>query len=88
MIRKMRSIYLGTETAYLFRDYVAECRYLRKYLDAFTRYMDDHHLNKNEKFMLFMNNPCTTMEADSIEELYTNFKIFVDGYCDQSEVKI
>lgn len=65
-------------------DYAAECRYLRKYLDAFTRYMDDHHLNKSEKFMLFMHNPCTTMEADSVEELYTNFKIFVDGYCIQN----
>ena len=33
--------------------------------------------------MLFMSNLCTSMVADSIEELYTNFKIFVDGFCDQ-----
>lgn len=82
--KKSKKYLLGLETAYLFRDYAAECRYLRKYLDAFTRYMDAHHLNKSEKFMLFMHNPCTTMEADSIEELYTNFKIFVDGYCIQN----
>ena len=86
--KKERKYFLGIETAYLFRDYAAECRYLKKCLDAFTQYMDEHRLNKNEHFMLFMNNPCTTMEADSIEELYTNFKIFVDGYCDQSEVEL
>ena len=86
--KKERKYFLGVETAYLFRDYTAECQYLRKYLDAFTQYMDDQHLNTKEHFMLFMHNPCTTMEADSIEELYTNFKIFVDGYCDQSAVEI
>ena len=42
--------------------------------------MDDNGLNKNERFRLFMNNPCTNMVANSIEELYTNFKIFVNGY--------
>ena len=49
-------------------------------LKAFTKYMDDNGLNKNEPFRLFMNNPCTNMVANSIEELYTNFKIFVNGY--------
>lgn len=28
-------------------------------------------------------NPCTSMKAKSIEELYINFKIFVDGFCIQ-----
>lgn len=86
--KKSKKYLLGIETAYSFRNYAAECRYLRKYLDAFTQYMNDQHLNTKEHFMLFMHSPCTAMEADSIEELYTNFKIFVDGYCDQSEVKI
>ena len=49
-------------------------------LKAFTKYMDDNGLNKNEPFRLFMNNPCIDMVANSIEELYTNFKIFVNGY--------
>ena len=86
--KKSKKYLLGIETAYSFRNYAAECRYLRKYLDAFTQYMNDQHLNTKEHFMLFMHSPCTAMEADTIEELYTNFKIFVDGYCDQSEVKI
>ena len=86
--KKSKKYLLGIETAYSFRNYAAECRYLKKCLDAFAHYMDDHHLNKSEKFILFMHNPCTTMEADSIEELYTNFKIFVYGYYNQSEVEI
>ena len=45
--------------------------------------MDDNELKKNEPYRLFMSNPCTSMRADTIEELYTNFKIFVAGFCNQ-----
>ena len=72
---------LGVETAYLFKTYGDECRYLRDCLKAFTKYMDDNGLSKNEPYRLWMSNPCTSMEAETIEELYTNFKIFVDGFC-------
>lgn len=72
---------LGIETAYLFETRADECRYLKDCLEAFTKYMDDNGLNKNEPYRLWMNNPCTNMEAETIEELYTNFKIFVDGFC-------
>ena len=81
---KKKKVYiLGIETAYCFDNYTSECNYLRKCLDAFTKYMDDNRLNKNEPYDLFMNNPCTSMTAETIEELYTNFKIFVDGFCNQ-----
>ena len=81
---KERRVYmLGVETAYLFKTHAAECKYLQDCLNAFTKYMDDNGLNKNEPYMLFMSNPCTSMEAETIEELYTNFKIFVDGFCNQ-----
>lgn len=43
--------------------------------------MNVNNLNKNEKFMLFMGNPCINNAADGIEKLYTNFRIFVEGYC-------
>ena len=43
--------------------------------------MDENKLNKNEEFMLFMGNPCIGTTADSIEKLYTDFRIFVEGYC-------
>ena len=78
--KKKKEYILGIETAYLFKTYNDECKYLSDCLKAFTKYMDDNGLNKNEPFRLFMSNPCTSMIANSIEELYTNFKIFVNGY--------
>jgi len=75
---------LGIETAYDFENHAAECDYLRNCLNAFTKYMDDNELNKNKSYMLFFSDPCTSMEAETIEELYTNFKIFVDGFCSQN----
>lgn len=81
--KKKKEYMLGIETAYMFKTHAAKCEYLRDCLKAFTKYMDDNGLNKNEPFRLFMSNPCTNMVADTIEELYTNFKIFVDGFCNQ-----
>ena len=78
--KQKREYMLGIETAYMFDSYDDECKYLSDCLKAFTKYMDDNGLNKNEPFRLFMSNPCTYMVANSIEELYTNFKIFVNGY--------
>lgn len=81
---KKREVYmLGVETAYMFESYVDACEYLQDCLRAFTKYMDDNELNKHLVYRLFLSNPCTSMEAETIEELYTNFKIFVDGFCKQ-----
>ena len=82
--KKKKEYMLGIETAYCFETHVAECEYLQDCLKAFTKYMDDNRLDKNKPFRLFFYNPCTSMVADSIEELYTNFKIFVDGFCNQN----
>lgn len=81
--KKKKEYILGIETAYLFKSHAAECEYLHECLKLFTRYMEDNGLNKNKPFELFMNDPCTRMTADTIEELYTNFKIFVNGFCNQ-----
>lgn len=81
--KKNKKYMLGIETAYTFENYDSECVYLKKCLDAFTKYMDNNNLNKNEKFYLFFSKPETSTRANSIEELYTNFKIFVDGFCNQ-----
>lgn len=79
---KKRKVYiLEVETAYMFETHAAECDYLLECLNAFTKYMDDNGLNKNEPYRFFMNNLCANTEAETIEELYTNFKIFVSGYC-------
>lgn len=75
---------LGVETAYVFSSYADECNYLRDCLEAFTKYMDDNGLKKNEPYTLFMSDLSINLEADTIEELYTNFKIFVDGFCNQN----
>lgn len=74
---------LGIETAYIFENHARECEYLKNCLDVFTKYMDNNGLKKNESYKLFMNDLCTNMETKSIEELYVNFKIFVDGFCNQ-----
>lgn len=82
--KKKRVYMLGIETAYMFDSYKDECNYLKDCLNAFTKYMDDNGLSKNEPYILWMSNPCTSMEAETIEELYTNFKIFVNGFCNQN----
>lgn len=81
--KKKKEYMLGVETAYAFKSHSDECEYLQNCLNAFTVYMDDNGLKKNEPYVLFMSNPCTITVAKTIEELYTNFKIFVDGFCDQ-----
>lgn len=81
---KKEKIYmLGIETAYCFETYEAECNYLQQCLSAFTKYMEDNHLKKNLPFTLYFNTPSTSLTAESLEELYTNFKIFVEGFCAQ-----
>ena len=85
---KNKGIYLlGIETAYLFKTQLDECKYLRDCLNAFTKYMTDNKLDTDERFMLFMDNPCTDMSAKTIEELYMNFRIFVEGFCKLYEVE-
>ena len=81
--KKEKMYMLGIETAYMFKTHEAECDYLRKCLNAFTKYMDDNGLQKNKPYDLFMRDPCTSITAETIEELYVNFKIFVDGFCNQ-----
>lgn len=74
---------LGIETAYAFKDYASERNYLKRLLKDFEKYMDDKGLCKFMTRSLFMRNPYTNITANSIEELYVDFKIFVDGFCAQ-----
>ena len=80
--KKTKMYSLEIETAYIFKDKKGECKYLSDCLSAFTEYMDKNKLDKNYPYMLFMSNPCTAMRAETIEELYMNFNIFVKGYCE------
>ena len=78
--RETKKYMLGVETAYMFDDKLTEVKYLDHLLSCFTEYMTDNGLSTEEPHFLWMSNPCTSMEAETIEELYTNFKIFVEGY--------
>lgn len=78
--RDINKYMLGVETAYIFKNQLAEVEYLDGLLSYFTKYMIDNNLSTEEPYFLWMGNPCTNMEAETIEELYTNFRIFVEGY--------
>lgn len=79
--RKSKLYMLGIETAYMFEKKEDESIYLIELLNAFTKYMDDNKYSKEFDRFLFMSSPSINTSAESIEELYINFKIFVDGYC-------
>lgn len=74
---------LGIETAYMFKEprKQNECEYLKELLSFFDKYMDDNNLLKDFDKCLFFSQPTILTSAESIEELYMNFKIFVEGYC-------
>ena len=79
--RETKEYMLGIETAYIFKNKESECKYLRQLLDAFTKFMDDKNYSKDYNVNLFMINPANRNNAESIEELYINFKVFVEGFC-------
>jgi len=77
---------LGIETAWIFDGNAeeikkGECRYLRQLLDAFAKFMDDNEYLKDYGTYLYMRRPYLNDSAESIGELYFNFKVFVKGYC-------
>lgn len=79
--RESKLYMLGIETAYIFKDRKSECKYLKRLLEAFTKYMIDNNYSINYDTCLFFRTPTINSSAESIEELYMNFKIFVEGYC-------
>ena len=57
-------------------------KYIKGQEQAFTKYMDNNGLNKNKPYCLFMSNLGVDMvTASTIEDLYTNFRILVNGFC-------
>lgn len=76
---------LGIETAYWFNSKnrkQSECEYLKELLNHFTQYMKDNHYSTDcEDLTLFLHSGTIPMYAESIKELYVNFKIFVLGFC-------
>lgn len=71
---------LGIETAYLFDNKHREAEYLERLLKAFTRFMIDNNYSTTDNYFLFMGQPTIHCTAKTIPELYTQFRIFVEGY--------
>ncbi len=72
---------LGVETIYWFKSKQAEYEYYKELLDKFTQYMNDNSLDTTQNYNPIFLNSEINFRADTIEELYIQFKIFVIGYC-------
>ena len=80
--RKSGLYSLGVETIYAFDggQKQGEVKYLDGLLNEFTKFMVENNYKVDEPYMLLMAQPCTNCFAESIPELYTHFRIFVEGY--------
>lgn len=78
--REKKRYILGIETALWFDKKEDEIAYLTSLLDAFTKYMEANNLPTDEPYKFWMSQPSILLEGETIPEVYTNFKIFVEGY--------
>lgn len=79
--RKTGLYSLGVETDYLFDEgKTGEVKYLDELLNEFTKFMNESGYNTNEPYTFLMCDPRTDCHSETIPELYTQFKIFVEGY--------
>lgn len=78
---KEQMYYLSIETAYLMSGQLAWGEYLKHTLSEFTKYMDEQGYSTEEEYELFMENPGIELKAPTIEQLYTNYLLFVNAFC-------
>lgn len=71
---------LSIETACWFYKKEQEIEYLTFLFDAFTKYMNENNLPTDEPYKFWMSQPSLLLEGETIPEVYTGFKIFVEGY--------
>ena len=72
---------LSIETVYQFKQgKIGEVNYLNDLLKKFTEYMKENNYNTNELYRFQWGQPQIKLEAETIPELYTSFRIFVEGY--------
>ena len=72
--------HLDIELAYRFPDDDAKVAYFEYLLNEFTKFMKQNNYITNYVGELEWTIPHIKMEAESIEGLYTNFRLFVEGY--------
>lgn len=71
---------LGIESVYCFKEgKIGEVKYLNYLLEEFTKYMKENNLNINAPYDFWVGGQIL-LRAKTISELYTQFKIFVEGY--------
>lgn len=78
--REKKRYILRIETAYWFDTQECVITYLQSLLKRFTEYMDEQGYNKTAPYKFWMSQPSILLEEETIPELYTSFKIFVEGY--------
>lgn len=78
--REKKRYILSIENAYWFETQEGVITYLQSLLKRFTEYMDEQGYNKTAPYKLWMSQPSISLEEETIPELYTSFKIFVEGY--------
>lgn len=72
---------LSLETIYYFNNGKnGEVKYLNSLLSAFTKFMIQNDYDLNAPYDFLRTQSTDMWEAESIPELYTKFKIFVEGY--------
>lgn len=79
--RDKKLYYLGVETAYIFNGKKAECDYFKHLLECFAQYMSDNDYSTTSAYVTYMSDFQPKLSAKTIEELYTNFRIIVTGFC-------
>lgn len=75
---------LSIETIYMFEDIHGQYRYMEYLLDKFTEFMTENNYDTTKEFGLyevFTDGVNINAHFDSIEECYTAFKMFVNGFC-------
>ena len=78
--REKKQYILSIETAHWFDTQEGIVRYLQSLLEHFAKWMDEQGYDKSAPYKFWMAQPSALFEAESIPELYTNFKIFVEGH--------
>lgn len=77
--RNLKQYYIAIKTDCNFPSAAIKALYLNKLLDKFKQFMIDNGYDLNYEFD-FSSAPTVMCMAESIPELYTQFKIFVEGY--------
>lgn len=78
--REANKYVLSIETSYWIEDTQDVISYLNRLLSQFTAYMNEKGYNKRAPYKFWMSQPSILFEEESIPELYTSFRIFVEGY--------